>query len=61
LGKIWPNLSEIIWANLGKNLANLGEIWTNLIKFGQNQNLASAKTLDLLYGYVYFVSERNLN
>jgi len=44
LGKI-----DYIWANLG-------EIWAKIIIFGQilldlgNQNLASAKTFDLLYG-----------
>jgi len=39
LGKIWANVGEI-WAKLIK-------IWANLIRFGQNQNLASLKTLDL--------------
>jgi len=47
-----------IWVNLGKfeqNLANLGkfgQIWAKfvqkLLRFGQNQNLTSSKTLDLL-------------
>jgi len=27
----------------------LGKIWANLIRFGKNQNLASPKTLDLLW------------
>jgi len=27
---------------------DLGEIWTKVIRFGQNQNLASLKTFDLL-------------
>jgi len=40
LRKIWTNLFEI-WAKVIK-------IWVNLIRFGQNQNLVSSKTLDLL-------------
>jgi len=40
LGKIWTNLGEI-WAKVIK-------IWASLIRFGQNQNLAYPKTLDLL-------------
>jgi len=32
---------------LGKIWAKVIEVWTNLIRFGPNQNLASLKTLDL--------------
>jgi len=49
-GKIHYN-----WANLlrfGRNLSkiwvNLGEIWAKVIRFGQNQYLASPKSVDLL-------------
>jgi len=38
-GQNWLDLGKIK-AKFGKNL---GEIWTSLIKFGQNQNLASPK------------------
>jgi len=46
-----PNLLGIFWGqNLGKFERNLGKIWAkvikivaNLIRFGQNQNLASQK------------------
>jgi len=51
LGEVWA-----IWTKFGrKELTNLGKIWekvikiwANLIGFGQNQNLASPKTLDFL-------------
>jgi len=39
LGKIWVNL-----ANLGKIWETVIKIWAILIRFGQNQNLASPKT-----------------
>jgi len=40
-----------IWAkfgNLGEIWAKVIKIWANLIRFGQNENLASPKTLDIL-------------
>jgi len=46
---------EQIWLDLGKIQAKFGEnggkIWAKVIRFGHNQNLASPKTFDLLYGY----------
>jgi len=41
LSKFWPSLANLddIWAKAIK-------IWTNLIRFGQNQNLASPKTFE---------------
>jgi len=36
------------WLALGKIWAKVIKIWENLIIFGQNQNLASPKTFDLL-------------
>jgi len=50
IDSIWANLVRFgeIWKNLGKIWSNLSKIWTNLIRFGQNQNLASPKTFDLL-------------
>jgi len=59
LGKIDYTFG-LIWLNLGEILAEVirfgqywGEIWANMIRFGQNQNLASPKTFDLLYGYAF--------
>jgi len=54
-----PHPLEIFWGqNLGETLGKFGQdlaclgkrnkIWANLIRFAQNQNLASPKTLDLL-------------
>jgi len=37
-----------IWFDLGKILAKLSQIWAKLIRFEQNQNLASSKAFDLL-------------
>jgi len=42
-GWIWKNLAKIE-TNLDKN----DKIWANLIRLGQNHNLASSKTFDLL-------------
>jgi len=41
------NLEEIL-AKFEQIWAKVIKIWTNLFRFGQNQNLASPKTLDLL-------------
>jgi len=38
---------------IGKFGQKMTKVWANLIRFGQNQNLASPKTSDLLYGYMY--------
>jgi len=42
-----------ILLNLGEIWAKVIKTWTNLIRFGQNQNLASSKTFDLLHSYRY--------
>jgi len=54
LDKIWANLDKI-WASLNKVwqiqiklLVNWGKFRHILVKFGQNQNLASPKTFNLL-------------
>jgi len=36
------------WENLRRNLNKSNYIWANLIRFGQNQNLASPKAFGLL-------------
>jgi len=52
-------LAKIFWAKsvrFGRNLSkitvtfrqNCGEIWAKMIRFGQYQNFASSKTLDIL-------------
>jgi len=50
LGKICENLANLgeMWEKLGQIWAKVNKIWANLIRFGQNQSLASPKTLDLL-------------
>jgi len=40
------------WLDLVDIWANLGEIWADLIRFGQNQNLASSKKFDLLRSFI---------
>jgi len=49
-GQFWLNLGKIgkIWANLSEIWAKVIKIWENLIRLGQDQNLASPKTFDLL-------------
>jgi len=37
-----------IWLDLGEICANLNKIWEKVRRFGQNQDLASPKTFDLL-------------
>jgi len=43
-GQIWLN-----WAKLKRNLGKSDWIWENLIRFEQNQNLASPNNFDLLW------------
>jgi len=47
-GKFGQNLANLneIWTDLGKIWAKVIKIWPNFIRFGQNRNLASPKTLD---------------
>jgi len=40
--------TELISADLVRFRQNEGDIWTKVIRFEQNQNLASPKTFDLL-------------
>jgi len=46
----WEKLIRLgkILLDLGKIWTKIGKIWKNLIRCGQNQNLASPKTFDLL-------------
>jgi len=46
-----------IWENLGEIWVRVIKIWANLIRFGKIQNLASLKTLDLLWLCSCYVSE----
>jgi len=46
-GQIWLSLDKF-GRNFGKIWAKVIKIVANLIRFGQNQNLASLKTLDRL-------------
>jgi len=47
----WEKLIRFgqIWLDLGDIWAYLSKIWAGLIRFGQNQNLASPKKFDLLW------------
>jgi len=46
---------EQIWTEFGQICAKFGKVinnWENLIRFGQNQNLASSKTFHLLRQWI---------
>jgi len=43
LGVFWGSKYDNIGQNLGEICAKVIKIWTNLIRFGQNQNLLSQK------------------
>jgi len=62
--KFWGEAKLIrfgqIWLDLGEIWAKVIKICANLIRFGQNQNLASSKTFNLLRPYLTVKTESRL-